>query len=292
MSVDRRYPPLGHWVDVDGTRLHYVDSAHDGQGRADLPSVVMLHGNPGTVHSYTSEIFALLSGSFRCIAVDRPGHGYSDRLPRDGGSPSAQARMIRSAMHQLGVVRPILVGHSWGGGLALVWALLFPDEVAGLVLAEGTYYDEPRLYDSSYPLLANSVLGPLIAHTIGPVLAAKKMPQRLQTGWAPMPVPAEVAARAKALWTRPTVLRAIAGDVLGRAAELPALSERWPEITAPTVILNCPDDQFVDPANHAGRLRLAMARAVVIDVPGVGHALPDARPDVVADAVRRVAGGG
>lgn len=279
-------------MDVDGIRLHCVDSAHDDARRRDLPVVVMLHGNPGTVHSYAPALFALLGETFRCIAVDRPGHGYSDRLRRDGGSPAAQARLIRSAMHQLGAVCPILVGHSWGGGLALVWALLFPDDVAGLVLAEGTYYDEPRLYDSSYPLLANPVIGPLIAHTIGPVLAAKKMPQRLKTGWAPMPVPAEVAARAKALWTRPTVLRAIAGDVLGRAAELPALSERWPEIAVPTVILNCPEDQFVDPANHAGRLRLAMPHAVVIDVPGVGHALPDARPDVVADAVRRVAGGG
>jgi pimeloyl-ACP methyl ester carboxylesterase len=105
-----------------------------------------------------------------------------------------------------------------------------------------------------------------------------------------MPVPDEVASRAEAMWTRPAVLRAIAGDVLGRAAELPALSERWAEISAPTVILNCPDDQFVDPANHAGRLRLAMPHAVVIDVPGVGHALPDARPDAVADAIRRLGG--
>ena len=192
-------------------------------------------------------------------------------------------------MARLGIVRPILVGHSWGGGLALVWALLFPDEVAGLVLAEGTYYDEPRLYDKSYPVLAAPVIGALVAHSIGPSLAARKMPRRLQAGWAPLAVPNEVAKRAEALWTRPSVLRAIAGDVLGRAAELPALSDRWDEITQPTVILNCPDDQFVDPARHAGRLRLALPQAIVIDVPGVGHALPDARPEVVADAIRQVA---
>jgi pimeloyl-ACP methyl ester carboxylesterase len=91
------------------------------------------------------------------------------------------------------------------------------------------------------------------------------------------------------LWTRPAVLRAIAGDVLGRAAELPALSARWSEITVPTVILNCPQDEFVDATHHAGRLRLALPQATVIDVLGVGHALPDARPDLVADAVRTVA---
>jgi pimeloyl-ACP methyl ester carboxylesterase len=287
MSIEAAYPPLGDFVEVEGTRLHYVDSA---PGRDDLRAVVMLHGNPGTVHSFVPAIPDLLGDSFRSVAVDRPGHGYSDRLPRNGGSPTAQAVAIKTAVEQLGIVRPILVGHSWGGGLALVWALLFPEAVAGLVLAEGTYYDEPRLYDKSYPLLAAPVIGSLVAHSIGPGLAARKMPGRLQTGWAPMTVPTEVAKRAKALWTRPTVLQAIAGDVLGRAGELPGLSGRWDEITQPTVILNCPDDQFVDPARHAGRLRLALPHASVIDVPGVGHALPDARPDVVADAIRQVAG--
>ncbi len=286
MAIDPAYPPLGTFVEVDGIQLHCVDSA---PGRTDLPAVVMLHGNPGTVHSFAPAIHDLLGDSFRAVAVDRPGHGYSDRLPHNGGSPTAQAVAIKAAVTQLGIAAPILVGHSWGGGLALVWALLFPDEVAGLVLAEGTYYDEPRLYDKSYPLLAAPVVGSAVAHSIGPSLAARKMPGRLRTGWAPMAVPATVAARAKALWTRPTVLQAIAGDVLGRAAELPALSDRWNEITQPTVILNCPDDQFVDPTHHAGRLRLALPQAIVIDVPGVGHALPDARPDVVADAIRQVA---
>lgn len=286
MSFDQAYPPLGTFAEVDGIRLHYVDSA---PGSDDRPAVVLLHGNPGTVHSFAPAVHDLLGDSFRSISVDRPGHGYSDRLRRNGGSPTAQAVAIKTAMAQLGVTRPILVGHSWGGGLALVWALLFPDAVAGLVLAEGTYYDEPRLYDKSYPLLAAPLIGSLVAHSIGPGIAARKMSARLRTAWAPLPVPDDVAKRAKALWTRPTVLPAIAGDVLGRAAELPALSDRWSKITQPTLILNCPDDQFVDPTHHAGRLRLALPQAVVIDVPGVGHALPDARPDVVADAVRHVA---
>jgi pimeloyl-ACP methyl ester carboxylesterase len=286
MVIDPAYPPLGQFVDVDGVRLHYVDSA---PGRTDLPAVVMLHGNPGTVHSFAPAIVDQLGSSYRSIAVDRPGHGYSDRLPANAGSPTAQAAAIRAAIGQLGVARPILVGHSWGGSLALVWALRHPDDVAGLVLAEGTYYDDPRLHDSSYPLLAAPVVGALVARSVGSRLAARKMPGRLQTGWAPMAVPTDVAERAQALWTRPAVLQAIAGDVLGRAAELPALSVRWGEITQPTVILNCPDDQFVDPTQHAGRLRLALPHATVIDVPGVGHALPDARPDVVADAVRQVA---
>jgi pimeloyl-ACP methyl ester carboxylesterase len=289
MLIDPAYPPLGQFADVEvaghSTRLHYVDSA---PGRTDRPAVVLLHGNPGTVHSFAPAVHDLLGDSHRCVSVDRPGHGYSDRLAQHSGSPTAQAIAIKTAMAKLGIARPILVGHSWGGGLALVWALLFPDEVAGLVLAEGTYYDEPRLYDKSYPLLAAPVIGSLVAHSIGPALAARKMPGRLQTGWAPMPVPVEVANRAKALWTRPSVLQSIAGDVLGRASELPALSERWGEIAQPAVIVNCPQDQFVDPTRHAGRLRLALPHAPVIDVAGVGHALPDARPQVVADAVRQV----
>src|SRR5205085_11723221 len=107
MATDPRYPPLGSFLVVDGTRLHYVDSS---PGREDLPAVVMVHGNPGTVHSFVPGVFASLGDSFRCIAVDRPGHGYSDRLPHEGGSPSAQTRVIRDAVHQLGVSRPLLGG--------------------------------------------------------------------------------------------------------------------------------------------------------------------------------------
>jgi hypothetical protein len=69
-------------------------------------------------------------------------------------------------------------------------------------------------------------------------------------------------------------------------------SDRWNEITVPTTILNAPDEQLVDPANHAGRLRLALPHATVIDVPGVGHTLPEANPGVVADAVRALVDAG
>jgi pimeloyl-ACP methyl ester carboxylesterase len=281
-SAERAYPRLGDMIDADGTRLHCVIS---GTG----PPVVLLHGNPGTVHSYIPAIPALLDREYRLIALDRPGHGYSERLAVDSGSPLAQTAAVRAVLRRLGIERPIVVAHSWAGAMALAWAVEFPGEVAGLVLAEGTFYDEPRLLDPAYHLLAPPATGAVVAWTAGRLLARRKMPAKLAEGWAPMPVPDHVAARSLALWSRPEALRAVAGDALTRAALLPALSLRWKEIRCPTVIAACPDDHFVDPSRHAYRLHGELPNSVLIEVPGVGHALPDARPDVVVQGIRMIA---
>src|SRR5688500_17738225 len=128
--AERAYPARGRFLSGEGVRLHHVDTGIPGTERA---AVVLIHGNPGSVHDFEPLIPAL-AASRRVIAVDRPGHGYSERPDIASASPSAQARVIRVALAELGVQRPILVGHSWGGSVALAYALDFPTDVGGLVL--------------------------------------------------------------------------------------------------------------------------------------------------------------
>ena len=75
-----------------------------------------------------------LAARHRVILIDRPGFGFSARRRGDGSSPAYQAAVLRDVLDKLGVARAIIVGHSWGGTLALTFALDFPERVAGLVL--------------------------------------------------------------------------------------------------------------------------------------------------------------
>src|SRR5205823_13253050 len=68
------------------------------------------------------------------FAFDRPGHGHSDRPNHRDITVEVQAQMLHAALKELNVEMPIVVGHSWGGSLALAYALAFPKELAGAVL--------------------------------------------------------------------------------------------------------------------------------------------------------------
>src|SRR5215217_8270086 len=111
--AERRHPPRGKFVEVDGARLHYSDR---GAGRP----VVLLHGNAVTGDDYnTSGVAERLVGRRRVIIFDRPGFGYSERPRGPLWTAAEQANLIHTAIEQLGVRQPVVVGHSWGTLVAL-----------------------------------------------------------------------------------------------------------------------------------------------------------------------------
>ena len=81
-----------------------------------------------------------LAARYRVTALDRPGHGYSERPVDAWPNPLAQAHIAHGLAQGPGLERPILVGHSWVGSLVLAYSLAYPGEAAGAVLlAGGTY---------------------------------------------------------------------------------------------------------------------------------------------------------
>ena len=131
--AERRHPPIGNFITVNGVRLHYLDA---GEG----PPVVLLHGNSSMVQDFALSILEPLARTHRVIAIDRPGFGYSDRPTDVVWTPEAQAALIRDALDRLGVEMPVILGHSWAASIALCFALDYPDEIAGVVVESGYYY--------------------------------------------------------------------------------------------------------------------------------------------------------
>lgn len=118
---------VDRFVTVNDLRVHYLEA---GEG----PTVVMLHGNARSVEDFDFGALALLSSSYRIIAIDRAGHGRSQR-PSGIVTVEVQAELLHETLLSLRVNKPLLVGHSWGAALALAYALKYPGEVsAGLPL--------------------------------------------------------------------------------------------------------------------------------------------------------------
>ena len=123
----REAVPDESWVEVDGRQIHVVQQ---GEG----PAVLLLHGFAASSYSWR-ELMPLLAGEFHLIAPDLHGFGWTER-PRepDAYHPAGQVTMVRHLLDALGVDDCVIVGHSYGGGLALLLAQQQPDRTTGLVL--------------------------------------------------------------------------------------------------------------------------------------------------------------
>jgi pimeloyl-ACP methyl ester carboxylesterase len=134
--AERKHPPRGKFIEVDGVRLHYTDR---GAGRP----IVLIHGNAVAGDDYdTSGVADLLLGDdgYRVVVFDRPGFGHSERLRGRAWTAMEQAELLHQALKQLRIERPVVVGHSWGAIVALSLAARHPADTAGLVLLSGYYF--------------------------------------------------------------------------------------------------------------------------------------------------------
>lgn len=274
--AEARYPPTGQFITYDGIRLHYVDR---GTGAA----VVLLHGNPGFVEDFRPVVDSL-ARTHRVIAFDRPGHGYSKRAGAAGTTPREQLRLIRGALAQLGVSRPIVVGHSWGGGLALLYALEHPGEIDRLVLIGTRAYPGTGKADPVYALNRAPIIGALFRHTVLLPVGRGLLERRLTSAYAPDTVQRAHFEAARALWLRPAQVEASVWDTENLDRELREASRRYAGIRVPVTVICGEGDQLLP---ESRRLSAAIPGARLVVVPNAGHEVQLTRTASVIDAIRR-----
>lgn len=275
-------PPVGSFIEVDGTRLHYVE-------RGDGQPLVMLHGMAALVHDLLgSGLIDRAAERYRVIAFDRPGYGYSERPRGQTWTPEAQARLIRAALAKLDVERPLILGHSWGTLPALALAFDYPDEVAGLVLLAGPYFAVRRADPLLIALPSLPIVGTALANTAGPLIARANRARIIKQVFAPDPVPPGFAAFPAELSLRPSHIRATAGDAgLLQIAGL-RLSKRYPELQLPVAIVAGEGDRLV-PFEQAERLHALVPHSSLHRLPGRGHMIHWVALDDMMTAIDAVA---
>jgi pimeloyl-ACP methyl ester carboxylesterase len=268
------------FVTVDGTRLHFVMK---GAG----PPVVLIHGNPGSAQDWT-RVFGPLAAHHKAIAFDRPGHGLSQRPKHEDVTVEVQARLLHDALKQLHVERPIVVGHSWGGALALVYAITYPKEVAGVVLVAPAVYESQDVVSLLTNLAAVPVIGDAANSMLTPLFGASIVRAELKKAFSPDPVPKNYLRSMLSEWTRPEKVKSYSVDDALLNDCLRRLIPRYSEIIIPVSILAGDSDLIVSEKENAERLHQALPKSHLIVLPKTGHQIPFTRSQVVLDEIERV----
>jgi pimeloyl-ACP methyl ester carboxylesterase len=116
------------WVDVGGLRLHCVEA---GTG----PLVVLLHGFPEFWYAWRHQLPALADAGYRVVAPDLPGYNTSDKPPRVRDyRPRLLVQEVADLIVALGADSAAVAGHDWGGALAWLLAMHYPERVQRLVV--------------------------------------------------------------------------------------------------------------------------------------------------------------
>jgi pimeloyl-ACP methyl ester carboxylesterase len=113
---------------VNGLNIHYIQT---GRG----PDLVLIHGIASNLGLWQLSILPALVDDFRVTMYDLRGHGYSD-MPMRGYTPDHMVVDFSGLMDYLGIERASILGHSYGGVVALYYAAVQPERVDKLIIAD------------------------------------------------------------------------------------------------------------------------------------------------------------
>jgi len=244
------------------------------------PPVLALHGQPGSGRDF-EPLGRALAGEWRMVAPDRPGWGSRAGEPARGFAAGADDAV--AVLDREGVDRAIVLGFSWGGGVALELARRHPDRVGGLVLAASIGPGEPTVADR---LLALPVAGRAIS--AGGLAATRLVLRR--------PSFHGIVGRGMK-GVDPNHVRRFVDDCMSRAAldsfmveqralvrDFPAVLRSLGEVRMPTTVVTGDRDRLIA-RDSAHRLAEHIPRAELRIVPGAGHFLPGTSATVLAEVV-------
>ena len=279
----RRHKPdaPGAFVTAAGARVHYVRA---GAG----PPLVYVHGAKGSVYDFTLSVGRRLAAGYTAVAMDRPGSGFSPRPAKGENTPQAQAAVLRAAATELGLDRPILVGHSFGAAVALAWALDAPEDVAAVVTLGG--YVLPL--GGPPPWVVALIRSPAVLRALGALgrsrLGRPLVASAVKRAFFPGSPPPEYARIAPRLALDSANLIGDGEDRKAAEDGLAALLPLYPGLLVPLVIVVGAEDRIVPPA-VSERLHELVPSSELVRVTGAGHMPQFTAPDAVAAAVDRAA---
>lgn len=276
VRVERRAHPARGGV---AAGLHYVEAGFG-------PPAVFLHGMGSMLQDFElSGVFSRAADHYRAVALDRPGYGYS---APGANLPSAQAATLHQAFRRLGIAQPLIVAHSLGTLVAIAYALRYPDDVRGLVLASGYYY--PTVRPDALVLVPPAIplIGTLMRHTVSPLVGRLLWPAWLKMLFAPREVPPYMAQFPTWQALQPKQLHAVGREAALAVPVTAAMRKLYFTLRVPVAIVAGADDRYVSTRAHSRRLHETLSDSTYLEVPGAGHMVHHAAPDAIVDAMQSV----
>jgi pimeloyl-ACP methyl ester carboxylesterase len=288
LFLQRSYPAQGQKIEVVGATLNVLDiGRRDGAG----PPIVIIHGASSNLETMRQPLGDILAKHRRVILIDRPGHGWSTRVRLDDSTPAIQGQMIDVALEKLGLGPAIFVVHSWAGALGARMALDYPQRVAGLVMLAPVAYPWRGGVGWYNKLVTTPVIGPLLAHTITLPLGYFLAEPGARNVFLPQIMPTNfVESTATLLLLRPREFLANAQDLVTLKAAVAEQAPRYGNIRVPVLVITGDADKTVSPTIHSRPFAAALPDAKLIVLPGVGHIVQNAAPELVAREIDAMIG--
>lgn len=290
-AAEARHPPQGRFVTMPAGRVHLVDSGAPFEG---APVVLLVHGASSSHADLLSVFGPRLMSQARVIAVDRPGHGWSDRLGgAEMASPARQGAALSAALEAVDASDVTIVAHSLAGAVALSMALERPDLVKGLVLLGAVSHPWPdRSITWYYHPTRRPLLGPLFSRFVAIPAGTLVLERSINGVFEPQSAPPDYAERAQIrLVLRPETFVANAEDVAVLCDFVEAQMPRYRELAMPVVAIAGKDDTVVWTDIHSRALADEVQHGKLIALPGVGHMPHHVVPDLIAREVLVIAQG-
>lgn len=231
-------------IEIDGLRVHYEET-----GRKDGPAAVVMHGW-GCDHTTVRSIAATLEGNMRVVNVDLPGHGQSDEPPYPWGVEEF-TRLIEKLIGKLGLERPSLIGHSFGGRVSIL--LSSRNEVGKVVLVDAAGIKPKRSFSYYRKVYTFKTLKHILRLVYGAEKGAEKIEQwRSRKG--------SDDYRRSSPMMRKVMSRCVNED----------LKHVMPSIKAP-VLLIWGEDDTATPLSDAKTMERLISDSGLVSFPGCGH---------------------
>jgi pimeloyl-ACP methyl ester carboxylesterase len=132
-------PGVRLFVDIEGPGL-VVHDGPDGPAMREKPTLILLHGGPGYDHSGFKPLFSRLADLAQIVYVDHRGHGRSDRRPAEEWTLDTFADDVVRLCDALGIVKPVVLGQSFGGFVAQRYIARHPAHPAKVILSSTSHH--------------------------------------------------------------------------------------------------------------------------------------------------------
>lgn len=274
-------PADAKYAQVDGVNVHYQETP--GRG----PGVIMIHGHPGTYMDW-NYVRTKLPG-LRTVAIDRPGYGYSSGGYVDFDD---QVTLIHDLAKKLGMKKPIIAGHSYGGTLAVAYAEKYPNSTTAVVPVDPALDpDGEKPLNKIQAMFVKALQVPVVRQvanaTFNQALLTGTSKPQVEQAFSPDPANPDYDEQLKAVNLKHSDLETFADEELDFSGVVPSITPGLRDIRVPTFVIQGTGDKLVDPDSTRTATK-KIPKAKYIALPG-GHMQTWVHPDQVASTIRAAA---
>ncbi|MEL7049026.1 MAG: alpha/beta fold hydrolase BchO [Pseudomonadota bacterium] len=280
---ERNWPHHDHsrFVRAGGLKWHVQDFGPPGGDSPVKQKILLIHGTGASTHSWR-DVVPLLWDDYHVLAMDLPGHAFSDTPAISGLSLPGMSKSVSALLETLQFRPDLVVGHSAGAAVALRMSLdglVQPDLIVSL---NGALKPFPGMAGQVFPSIAKALfVNPFTPWFFAWSASNKQNVERLlhDTGSRLNPEGINLYAR----------LFKSTGHVAGTLGmmanwDLNPLVSDMPRLSTPLVLVAALKDRTIDPGVATATARLS-SQARVVDVPSLGHLAHEEAPEVIVRVI-------